>query len=252
VHFAANVIGGVRIDIDGANHRKIFDAMEKLEERLEHYISVFKNDASVKNRTKHIGYLSKAKANELSPVGPNLRASGIDYDVRETGYLAYKDLKFRVVTGQGGDAQERCIVRLRECIESARMIRLSLSALSEIRGEIAIKLPPDLNIKPGKETVSRVEAPRGDLFYYVQAGGDRPYRVRIRTPTYQTFHVLEDILKGYSIPDVPVIIASLDPCFSCTDRMTIIDVRNKKERIVTKHEILHMRNGDTHHGGHHA
>lgn len=254
VHFAANVIGGVRIDMAAANHKKVFDAMEKLEERLSHYVSVFKNDSSIKNRTKHIGYLPKAMAKELSPVGPNLRASGIDYDVRETGYLAYGNLKFKAVTGQGGDAQERCIVRLKECLESVRMIRLSLSMLSEIKGDIAIKLPPNLAIKQGKETVSRVEAPRGELFYYVQAGGDRPYRVRIRTPTYQTFHVLGEILKGYSIPDVPVIVASLDPCFSCTDRMTIIDTHGKNERIVTKHEILHMRDGGHghHNGGGHG
>ena len=255
VHFAMNVIGGVRMDIGQENYSRMAKNLDALEERMKHYLSVFRNDYLMKTRTRNVGHLSKLKAKELNPVGPNLRASGIDYDVRETGYFAYKDLKFKAVTGEGGDAQERCIVRAKECLESIRMIRLSLTMLTEIKGDISLKLPSAVSVKEGLETVSRVEAPRGELFYYLQSGGARPTRVRIRTPTYQTFHVLEEILKGHTISDVPVIIASLDPCFSCTDRMTIIDTKSCKEKIITKHEILHMRDDargahEHNHGGH--
>ncbi len=242
VHFVMNVIGGVRKDIslkqEGETERKL----KKLEERLDYYMRLFRNDASFKNRTRHVGHLSHQKAKELTPVGPNIRASGIDYDVRETGYLAYKHLKFRAVTGRGGDVLERCLVRLRECRQSIDLIRASLDSLP--KGELALKVPSIINIKEGKETVSRVEAPRGELIYYIRSAGDRPYRVKIRTPTYQTFHILDEVLRGCSIPDVPVIVASLDPCFSCTDRMTVVDVNTRKESVVTKHDILHMRDGD--------
>ncbi len=239
VHFAMNVIGGVRRDIDLGQIRKMEENLEKLEERIRHYLRLFKTDTSVKNRIRHVGYLSKRKAKILSPVGPNVRASGIDYDVRETGYFAYRDLKFRPVTGEGGDVLERCVVRWKECLQSVRLIQDSLLSLPE--GGIAVKVPPVIKIKEGLETVSRVEAPRGELIYYMKSAGDRPYRVKIRTPTYQTFHILDEILRGYEIPDVPVIIASIDPCFSCADRMTVVDTETGRERIVTKEEVRRMR-----------
>ncbi len=247
VHFVMNVIGGVRQDISLENAAKTLKALDRLDERIRHYLGVFRDDSSVRNRTRHVGYLSTRKAKELSPVGPNLRASGLDYDVRETGYFAYKNLKFKAVTGQGGDAMERCLLRLRECLESSRMIRDSIYQMEKVKGDITLRLPPAINIKEGLETVSRVEAPRGELFYYLKSAGEKPDRVKIRTPTYQTFHILDDVLKGYEIADVPVIIASLDPCLSCTDRVTVVDEKTRKERIMTKHEIQHMRGGG-HHG----
>ncbi len=248
VHFAMNVIGGVHRDISEDNAKRVIENLDKLDDRLRHYVKIFRSDSSVRNRTRHVGVLSRQAAREFCSPGPNVRASGVDYDVRETGYLAYKDLKFRAVTGQGGDVLERCLVRLKECLESSRMIRLSLSSMP--KGEIALKLPAEISVKEGSETVARVEAPRGELFYYLKSGGDRPYRVKIRTPTYQTFHVLEEVLKGGRISDAPVIVASLDPCFSCTDRMTLVDARTREERIVTKHDILHMGGGLPLHGRH--
>jgi NADH-quinone oxidoreductase subunit D len=242
VHFVMNVIGGVRRDVSLMKAGEVEWSLNKLDERLDYYLRIFRNDASVRNRTQHIGFLSKHKAKELNPVGPNLRASGIDFDVRETGYLAYKHLRFRAVTGQGGDVMERCIVRLKECKQSIEMLRRVFDIMPN--GDIAARLPPSVNIKEGKETVARVEAPRGELFYYMRSGGDRPMRVKIRTPTYQTFHIFEEVMKGCRIADVPVIVASLDPCFSCTDRMTLVDARTEKERMITKHDILHMRGGE--------
>lgn len=235
VHFAMNVIGGVRRDINLEQTRKVEENLEEIEQRCHHYIDLFKNDASIKRRMKHTGFLSKKKAKELNPVGPNVRASGVDYDVRDSGYFAYNDLNFRMVTGEGGDVLERCLVRFRECIESTKLVQECLLKLP--KGPLKINVPHVIKIKEGLETVSRVEAPRGELIYYIKSAGDKPYRVKIRTPTYQTFHILGEILKGYEIPDVPAIIASIDPCISCADRMTIVDTKTKRERIVTKEEI---------------
>ena len=239
VHFAMNVIGGVRKDINLEQIRKVEENLDKIEERCRYYIKLFKNDASIKRRIRHVGFLPKSKAKELNPVGPNVRASGIHYDVRETGYFAYKDLNFRMVTGEGGDVLERCLVRFKECIESVRLVQECLLRLP--KGEIKTNLPHVIKIKEGLETVSRVEAPRGELIYYLKSGGDRPYRVKIRTPTYQTFHILGEILRGYEIPDVPVIVASIDPCISCADRVTVVDVETKEERVLTKEEMRKMK-----------
>lgn len=239
VHFAMNVIGGARRDVNLEHTKAIEKKLETLEERIRYYIGIFRNDASVRNRIKHVGYLSKQKAKELNPVGPNIRASGVGYDVRDTDYLPYSILKFKVVTGEGGDSLERCMVRWKECSESIKMIQEALLTIP--KGNLSVKVPTLIKVKEGLETVSRVEAPRGELIYYLKSGGDKPYRVKIRTPTYQTFHVLNDIIRGYGIPDVPTILASIDPCFACCDRMTVVDTNTRKESVVTKHDILHMR-----------
>ncbi|NIP40014.1 MAG: NADH dehydrogenase subunit [Candidatus Aenigmarchaeota archaeon] len=239
VHFVMNVIGGTRQDIRAEHAKRVEESLERIEERCNHYIKLFRNDASVKRRTKHVGFLSKSKAKELNPVGPNVRASGVDYDVRETGYFAYKYLNFRILTGEGGDVLERCILRFKECIQSAKLVRECLLKLP--KGGFKSNVSNPIKIREGLETVSRVEAPRGELIYYIKSGGEKPYRVKIRTPTYQTFHILGEILKGYEIPDVPVIVASIDPCISCTDRMTVVDTKTNRERIVTKEEIREGR-----------
>jgi NADH-quinone oxidoreductase subunit D len=226
VHFSANVIGGVRKDIDLSQIKKIESGLDKLEERMYHYIRVFEKDMSVKRRIRKVGFLSEKKAKELTPVGPNVRASGIRYDIRELGYFAYGDLKFKIITGERGDVLERVIVRFKECLESIKMIQEAL--LSIPKGKIAERLPLVIKIPENKETFSRVEAPRGELAYYIKSAGDRPYRVKIRTPTYSNFHILEEILKGYQIADVPVTLASIDPCMSCTDRVTLVDMKGNE------------------------
>ncbi|MCD6590513.1 MAG: nickel-dependent hydrogenase large subunit [Candidatus Aenigmarchaeota archaeon] len=235
VHFVMNVIGGVRKDIETKYFNLVEKNMERLDNRLHEYLKIFKTDTAIRKRITHIGYLSRRKAKELTPVGPNIRASGIKYDVRESGYLVYDNLGFKAVTGEGGDVLERCVVRIKECLESVRLIEDALVKIP--KGEISKSVPLLLKIPEGRETVSRVEAPRGELIYYLKSAGDKPYRVKIRTPTYQTFTIINEILRGYEIPDVPVIIASLDPCLSCTDRLTIVDLNTERERVVSGDDI---------------
>ncbi len=158
VHFVMNVIGGVRKDINVEQIRKVEANLEKIVERCRHYIKLFRSDASVKRRIKHVGVLSKRKANELNPVGPNIRASGIEYDVRETGYFAYKHLNFKMVTGEGGDVLERCLVRFKECIQSARLVQECLLKLP--KGELKLNVPQVIKIKEVKKR-SQGLRPRG-------------------------------------------------------------------------------------------
>jgi NADH-quinone oxidoreductase subunit D len=234
VHYSMNVLGGVRKDIEKKHEAEIERRLKKLEDRINYYINVFKKDRSLVKRIKGIGVLSESKAKELTPVGPVARASGIEYDIREEGYFVYNELKFKMVLGDKGDVLERSIVRLKECLESIRLIREALLRMPE--GDLSIKFPPIVKV-PAGEITSSVEAPRGELFYYIKSdGGERPYRVKIRTPTYANMHVIKEILLNSQIADVPVIVASIDPCISCTDRMTVIDVKSGKERIITKEQ----------------
>ncbi len=242
VHFSMNTIGGVRRDLDTDNIRKVEEGLDSMEDRLYHYIKVFERDSSVKRRTSKVGILSEKLAIETGTVGPCARASNVNYDIRNEDYLTYKELKFKPVIGDRGDVLERNIVRLKECVQSIKLMRDSLFSIP--KGEIALKLPMMIKVGEGLETVSRVEAPRGELAYYIRSAGDRPYRVKIRTPTYANFHMLGNILKGCQIADIPVIVASMDPCMSCTDRVTLVNTKGK-ETVLGKEDFHHLN------GGHH-
>ncbi|HJW96831.1 MAG TPA: hypothetical protein VJ485_01575, partial [archaeon] len=96
------------------------------------------------------------------------------------------------------------------------------------------------NVEKGKESTSRIEAPRGELIYYIKANGLTPERVKIRTPTYANFSCIGKILEGTQVADAPITVATLDPCIACCDRITILDVNTGKVRTVDHHELDHM------------
>jgi Ni,Fe-hydrogenase III large subunit len=127
------------------------------------------------------------------------------------------------------------MVRLKELRESVRIIRSCLDSLP--KGEIKAKLPLVLNVEKGKEAVSRVEAPRGELLYYIKSAGLTPERVKIRTPTIANFSCIGSILQGIQVADAPVTVISLDPCIACCDRMTVVDVNTGQSRVLDHHEI---------------
>ncbi|MEM5812235.1 MAG: nickel-dependent hydrogenase large subunit [Candidatus Aenigmatarchaeota archaeon] len=233
-----NTIGGVRWDIAEEHVRKIDNNLNRIEERARHYLKVFRKDRAIRKRLKGVGRLSKKDATEFGVVGPVARASGITSDLRTTGYFAYGDIPFNPIKGEEGDCMERMVVRLKEIEQSVRIIRDCLSNLP--KGETKANLPLVINIEKGKEATSRVEAPRGELFYYIKSAGLTPERVKIRTPTYANFSCIGKILEGTQIADAPITIASLDPCIACCDRMTIVDVNTGKEKVLDHHEIEHL------------
>ena len=233
-----NTIGGVRRDFHLKEIKRTEEDLDKLEQRIEYYLNVFNKDVLIKKRLKNIGFLHKFKAEELNVVGPMARGSGINYDVRnnEMESFVYKELKFKPVIEEKGDVFSRSIVRIKEILESIRLVQEALIELPE--GEIKVKVP---RILPKKESISRVEAPRGELFYYIKSNGEKPYRVKIRTPTYANIISLPYMMKNQQVADIPIILVSLDPCIACCDRMTIVDLKTNKEKILTREEIRKMR-----------
>jgi NADH-quinone oxidoreductase subunit D len=124
----------------------------------------------------------------------------------------------QLITDSAGDLEARCIVRLKELIEAYRLIRAILDNLPA--GELTVRMPR--KIKAG-ETVSRVEAPRGELFYFIRSNGtDMPERVKIRTPTLCNMPSVLATSIGHQLADVPMILAGIDPCFSCNDRAVVL------------------------------
>lgn len=213
VIISTNVIGGVRRDIDAEQQRLILESMDRLEKDLKSIQSAFFDDYSVKHRLCGVGVLSKADAYELGSVGPVLRASGISSDARMTGYAAYPELDFGPVVETDGDCYARMKVRFLECYQSIDLIRQVFAKMPA--GPIAVPVKGF----PKGETIARVEQPRGELVDYIRANETAQLdRLRVRTPTFSNLPVVIQLLPGMQLADVPVVVLSIDPCISCTER----------------------------------
>lgn len=220
VNYSANVLGGVKFDIDTALAASIRDGLDYLEERSKHYLNVVTSDALFLRRTRGIGVMTTEQATELGVVGPTARASGVSRDIRvEAPYAAYHTYPVEAVVAESGDLEARVVVRVKELFESIRVIREILNTMPD--GELTTRMPR--RVKEG-ETVSRIEAPRGELFYFIKANGtDTPERVKVRTPTLCNMSSVLTVAVGHQLADVPMILAGVDPCFSCNDRMAVVD-----------------------------
>jgi Ni,Fe-hydrogenase III large subunit len=142
----------------------------------------------------------------------------------------------RLITKQEGDIWARTLVRLEELLESIGLVRKALEQMP--KGEIMADVG---EIPPWREGVAYVEAPRGECMHYVLTGPDnRPYRWRVRAPSYTNLQAVPVMLEHNSIADAPIIIASIDPCFSCTERLEVVDVKKNKVRVYTQQELLEM------------
>ncbi len=220
VNYSANLLGGVKFDVNADQRRVILEGIDFLEERTLHYLHVVTNDTMFLQRTRGIGVTSKADAARLGIVGPTGRASGVARDVRvDAPYCAYPDFPVQIVLDNAGDLEARFVVRLRELLESYRLIRLLLDDMPA--GDLVAKRFPR-KIKEG-EVISRVEAPRGEVMYYIRSdGGENPARVRVRTPTLCNMASVLSLAVGHQLADVPMLLVGIDPCFSCNDRSVSI------------------------------
>ncbi|MBN2781622.1 MAG: nickel-dependent hydrogenase large subunit [Campylobacterales bacterium] len=212
VQFDFISIGGVNRDISSEHIKKVKEALKVVRSKVDGYIDEFTNNWSLSLKYKNIGVLSLDDAYRFNAIGPLARASGLKIDVRnEIDYLPYSEIGFEMQTSTGGDIHARNVVRLNEIVNSIQMCENILDALPE--GEIQTKVKG----KPDGEVLVRYEAPRGELAYYVKGGG-KPMldRVRIKTPTFASIPSFSHIFMGSQYADAPAILASFDPCLSCT------------------------------------
>jgi formate hydrogenlyase subunit 5 len=208
-------VGGVRRDIKETDIPKIKGMLTDLRKKLPFYTEVYTDEASVRMRMKNVGTLKRADALALCVVGPTARGSGVDIDVRkDEPYEAYGEIPFKIITRNDGDTWARMNVRMEEVEESINIIEYALDNLPT--GPFRVRVP---RVVPAGEAVNRVEAPRGELFYYIKSNGTAyPDRVKVRTPTFANIPAFLKTAIGSNIADVPANFVSLDPCFSCTDR----------------------------------
>jgi len=245
VNYSANVLGGVKYDVDPQQGDIIHAGIDFLEERTRHYLEVVSNDAGFLQRTRGIGVMTRAQAEVLGAVGPTARASGVERDVRvEAPYAAYADYPVKVVLNSRGDLEARFVVRLEELFECYRLVHEILGTLPP--GDLTGRVPR--RIKAG-ETVVRVEAPRGELFYFIRSNGsDTPERIKVRTPTICNMASVVKLAIGHQLADVPMILAGIDPCFSCNDRMAIVREGQPEPQVWTGEALRHY--GIEHYGRH--
>ena len=219
VNYSANVLGGVKCEVTVEQAKAIKEGINFLEQRIRHYLEVVTTDAMFLNRTRNVGTISFEEAEQFGLLGPTARASGLVRDVRvEAPYGAYTRFPISAVTEKNGDLEARCVVRLNELLVSCFAIRTIVDNLPP--GPLTVKMPRKI---PAGETVARVEAPRGELFYYIKSeGGERPARIHVRTPSLCNWVSVLEKAVGRQLADVPMLIAGMDPCFSCNDRLVTV------------------------------
>ncbi|MCR4998257.1 MAG: nickel-dependent hydrogenase large subunit [Lachnospiraceae bacterium] len=212
--FSVNKVGGVLKDVTDDQLKFILATMDEVEAELKVIKETFFEDYSVKSRLVGVGVLTAEQINALGAVGPFARASGVNVDMRKLGYAAYPHIDFEPITSNDGDCYARCYVRMMEVFQSIDIIRQVIAKMpAEKDLAVAVKGNPD------GEYFMRVEQPRGEAFYYVKGNGTPNLeRMRIRTPTFANIPGLCEMLKNTELADIGLLILTIDPCISCTER----------------------------------
>jgi NADH-quinone oxidoreductase subunit D len=220
VNYGVNTIGGVRRDIDPDTDKKIRQMCSRLEGNLNYYLELAMTDSILADRLAGIGILNREECEKFGVVGPVARAAGIVDDMREIEpYAAYDEIKVKSITDDHCDVFGRTVVRIKELIDSLRIIKDCLDGMPE--GPLKVNVPRRI---PAGEVLSRTEAPRGEDIHYIRSNGtDMPDRIRVRAPTEANWHGMKKMLEGNYLADVPIIVAANDPCYSCTDRAVVVN-----------------------------
>jgi len=226
-----NTIGGVKWNVAEKQAKSALSVLTYLDTAADKITKAVLKDSNIAERGKGVGSLSREDAVRLGAVGPNARASGVPEDTRVMcKYAAYGDFDLEPQTAKDGDVVAQALVRLAELKQSIWLTKELFTNLPE--GPIQVEYD---EIPPGR-SVGRTEAPRGELIHYTETNGTRFFeRIKIRAPTLANIPSYVPKFLGCQIADIPIIAASIDPCFSCTDRMTVI--KDGKRKIVSAREL---------------
>ena len=215
VSHAANLIGGVRFDMDEGHENLVKTNLLKLKDDVFRVLDAIRTDPTIQARTKGVAPITAEQIRKYCVVGPVARASGVDVDMRRDDPLPpYNELDFQVITYPDGDAWARTMVRVDEIRESLKLCDLVLNQMPE--GPVTTRARRKV---PAGETIVRSEAPRGEVFYYLRSdGSESPVRLKIRTPTLAALSLVPLQLSEIRVADIPVVIAGIDLCIACADR----------------------------------
>jgi NADH-quinone oxidoreductase subunit D len=216
-------VGGCREDIPDELVPQLLKALDEIEKKTEMLTKAVLDDPIIHARLKGVGILTHEAAVEYAVTGPTARGSGVAIDVRrDDPYAAYGQLDWNVISQPEGDVFAKAVVRLLETLESVKMSREALKKLP--KGPVTVEVK---EIPPG-EGCGHAEAPRGETFHYIRSdGGNRPVRHKARAPSYVNVPSFKASCIGQHIADVTITLAAVDPCYSCTERMAVVDSHGK-------------------------
>ena len=210
-------IGGLQYDLYDGLEQDCLKFCEYLLPKIDEYEQLLTKNRIWINRTRGVGVLSAADAIAYGVTGPVLRGSGVKWDIRKVQpYEAYDKVEFDVPTGEHGDTYDRYIVRIQEMRQSVRIIRQCVERLAPgpIFGKVGKVIKP-----PAGEVYHSIEAPKGELGYFVVSDGTvNPYRVRVRPPSFVNLQALDIMIRGHLVADVVAVIGTLDIVLGEVDR----------------------------------
>lgn len=232
------VVGGVRHDITPELASDLRGVLSALEDEWRKVTRAVEHDRNIMARTRGVGIADATLVKEMGLVGPVARAAGVARDIRKDHpYASYGRVRFDVVTHDGGDVWSRVLVRALEVYESIRIIRQCLDVLEP--GPLLAPIADELPV--GRLGLSSVEAPRGEAHHFLITGeNNRPRRWRVRAPTYQNLQGVPAMIRDQRLADMTITLGSIDPCFSCTDRLETIDMTTGHARIWSPDEIAEI------------
>lgn len=236
-HYAMMKPGGVRRDILDEDLPKIQKMLDGLKKPWTLFRDAVIDDPVIHARTKGVGVLTKQQIIDYGALGPTARASGVKIDVRKDHpHAAYGLVDWDVITTENGDVFDKAVVRLLETFESIKIVEQCLEKLKTVRG------PVDSNPKQIKagDGIGHYEAPRGEVFHYVRSDGtNRPARHKVRAPSFMNVPTDREAVLGESIADATIILAAVDPCYCCTERMAAVDVHSQA-RTLSSAELIRL------------
>jgi len=237
-HYGMMKPGGVRRDINKTDMPAIRKLLDSLKEPISMFRDAVIQDPLIHARTKDVGILTREKAIAYGALGPTARASGYDIDVRrDHPHAAYGMLDFDVITCEKGDVFDKAVVRILEMFESIRIIQQCLDQLEKGGG------PIDSNPKSvaAGEGIGHYEAPRGEVFHYVRSdGSNRPIRHKVRAPSFMNVPTNRETVLGATVADATIILAAVDPCYCCTERMAVAIDSGSGSRLLGARDLIRL------------
>jgi Ni,Fe-hydrogenase III large subunit/Ni,Fe-hydrogenase III component G len=231
-------VGGVRWDITPEIRTELRALLDKLESEWIPVVGAVVKDKNIQKRTRDVGVADKQYCKEMGLVGPVARAAGVDIDCRrDHPYAAYDRVDFDVIIHDTSDVWGRVVVRAKEVFEAIRIIRQCLDKMEP--GPLQLEITEELPV--GRIGVSSIEAPRGESHHFVITGeNNKPRRWRVRAPTYQNLQGVPGMIKDQMIADMTISLGSIDPCFSCTDRLETIDIKSGETKVWSHEELVRL------------
>jgi NADH-quinone oxidoreductase subunit D len=210
-------IGGCLYETYDGFERDVRNFIDTVPAKIDEYEELLTSNRIWVERTRNVGKISAADCKALGVTGPVLRASGVKWDIRKAlPYAAYPDFDFEIPVGANGDTYDRYLVRMQEMRQSLKIIRQAVEGLPE--GPIMAKVPKVMK-PPAGEVYHSIEAPKGELGYFIVSDGStQPYRVRVRPPSFVNLQALDLMVRGQLVADVIAVIGTLDIVLGEVDR----------------------------------